>query len=392
MKKQLSVMSIAFILSYICVASIAAAMVTPAMPEMAAYFHVSMHAIGSIVSVFLLGYVFGQLIYGPLANRIGINAALQAGLFIGLLGVGISLFAGYFNLYTVCLLGRFICAMGTASGLSCTFMILHAQLTEKQVKQASAYSVIAFTAGIGLAVLCGGIITQYLGWLACFWLLLIYILAVFVFSFFLPRCAKAEMQEGFLQNIAGLVACLKQVNLWLFALVVGLCSTVGYVYSAAAPLIAQHQLNLTAAAYGYWNSINMIGMLLSGFTGAYLLKRFSAQTVIVISIIAILATLIVLTGLNYLHAVTVLPFFIVTSLLYLFGGWCFPAGATLAMQVATNKAHAASAKSFINMGSATLAVFIYNWLPGTRLDMFILVIAVFAIMITIGLILSKVRA
>jgi|GEM_PF-3782377 len=64
----------------------------------------------------------------------------------------------------------------------------------------------------------------------------------------------------------------------------------------------------------------------------------------------------------------------IASFLYLFGGWCFPIGSILAMQCAKNKAHAASAQSFLNMGSATLAVFI--------------VIAGFAVIISVALTIS----
>lgn len=384
--KSTCAMLIAFILSYICVASIAAAMVTPAMPQMAQYFHVTQNQIGSVVSLFLVGYVIGQLIYGPLANRLGINLALQIGLMIGVAGVMISIVASLYHCYTLFLLGRVICALGTASGLSCTFMILHDQLTDVEVKHAAAYSALAFTFGIGLAVLLGGIITQYFDWLATFWCLLAYLSFMLAATLFLPRCKKIENQQGFIANIGGLVHALRNIKLWIFACTVGLCSAVGYVYSAAGPLIAQQQLGLSASGYGYWNCINMLGMLISGVTGAYLLKRLSALIVITLSIIFILLSLITLALLNHFTLVSAATFFAITSLLYLFGGWCFPAGASLAMQTINNKAHAASAKSFINMGSATLAVFIFNGIHASRLNTFVLVLASFAIVLSVFLI------
>jgi MFS family permease len=193
----------------------------------------------------------------------------------------------------------------------------------------------------------------------------------------LPLCKKVENQEGFIANISGLVDALKSLKLWMFACVVGVCSAVGYLYSAAGPMIAQHQLGLSASEYGYWNCMTMFGMLLSGVSGAYLLKRLCALRLALCSMILILISLAVLALLNHFSLVNSVVFFAIASLLYLFGGWCFPAGASLAMQAISNKAHAASAKSFINMGSAALAVFILNGIHATRLHAFIGVLFVF---------------
>ena len=45
-------LKITLILSFICMASISAALITPALPMMGRYFHISQNATGAIVSVF----------------------------------------------------------------------------------------------------------------------------------------------------------------------------------------------------------------------------------------------------------------------------------------------------------------------------------------------------
>ena len=52
-------------------ASMGAIIFAPALPEIAQYFHISQGHSQLTITLFLLGYAIGQLIYGPLANRFG---------------------------------------------------------------------------------------------------------------------------------------------------------------------------------------------------------------------------------------------------------------------------------------------------------------------------------
>jgi len=50
----------ALLLSYICIASFSAAIITPALPHIQTYFDLSKGAVEWVVSIFLLGYVIYQ--------------------------------------------------------------------------------------------------------------------------------------------------------------------------------------------------------------------------------------------------------------------------------------------------------------------------------------------
>jgi|LakMenEpi03Aug12_release.lakeMendotaPanAssembly.Ray.scaffolds.fasta_scaffold3413683_1 DHA1 family bicyclomycin/chloramphenicol resistance-like MFS transporter len=64
-------------------ASFNAILAMPAIPQIALTFHITDGHAQSIMAVFLLGYVFGQLVYGPLSNRYGRIPSLLTGLGIG---------------------------------------------------------------------------------------------------------------------------------------------------------------------------------------------------------------------------------------------------------------------------------------------------------------------
>src|SRR3990167_2536043 len=113
------------LLSYICIASASAAIITPALPHIQAYFLLTKGSVEWVVSIFLLGYVIGQLIYAPIANRYGRLKALRSGLLINLLGILICILSPITHNYTLLLFGRLITALGAASGLSCTFLLIN---------------------------------------------------------------------------------------------------------------------------------------------------------------------------------------------------------------------------------------------------------------------------
>jgi MFS family permease len=160
--------------SYICVASVSAAIITPALPHIEKTFALSHGSIEWVRSIFLLGYVLGQLIYGPIANRFGRLNALRFGLGINLIGIITCLIAVYVNNYFILLAGRLITALGSAAGLSCTFTLINELLTKEQAKNAMSFALVFFTVGIGLSVTAAGIITEYSHWQYCFLVLLIH--------------------------------------------------------------------------------------------------------------------------------------------------------------------------------------------------------------------------
>ena len=82
--KSESRFNLIWLLSYISIASVSAAIITPALPEIQIQYALNLGTVEWIVSAFLIGYVFGQLIYAPLANQFGRLKALRIGLIINL--------------------------------------------------------------------------------------------------------------------------------------------------------------------------------------------------------------------------------------------------------------------------------------------------------------------
>lgn len=370
-----SVFSLIWLLSYISIASVSAAIITPALPAIQTHYTLSTGSVEWIVSAFLIGYVVGQLIYAPLANQYGRLQALRIGLIINLLGIIICLMAVNSGIYGLLITGRLITALGAASGLACTFMLINESLPESQCKTAMSYCLLSFALGIGLSVMLGGVITEYWNWQGCFWFLLIHggimLWGINVFSETLIT-PKPIHPMSILRDY---YKALSSSTLIIFSLVAACCSGISYCFSVAGPQIAHDLLRLSAAPYGYWNSLNIIGMLCGGFLVKELLIRFSVKGVITMGLLGVAMGIISLLLFCWMNSHSALWFFLTTACLYLFSSLLFSGGSLIASNALPDKANAAAMMSFINMCFATVAVILMGYLVTNPLSGFILILS-----------------
>lgn len=378
-----------WLLSYISIASVSAAIITPALPEIQAHFSLSFGTVEWIISAFLIGYVVGQLIYGPLANQFGRLKALRIGLMINLFGIIICLTGLAVNAYWLLIIGRLITALGAASGLACTFMLINEWLPESQRQTAMAYSVLSFALGVGIAVMLGGLITEYWNWQGCFWFLLVHGLSMLWGTCVFSETLVISKPIHAVTIFRDYSAALSSSRLVVFSLVVGCCSAISYCFSAAGPQIAQDLLKLSAAQYGYWNGLNIVGMLLGGLLVKQLLARFSVNRVIAIGFLGIalgIGNLFVIWGIASQSA---LWFFLTTASLYLFSSLLFSGGSLVASNALKDKASASAMMSFVNMCFATLCVILMGYLVTNPLLGFVIILCLIWLLVVGLLFMNK---
>jgi MFS family permease len=153
-------------------------------------------------------------------------------------------------------------------------------------------------------------------------------------------------------------------------------------------MIAQHILHLTPSEYGYWNLLALAGTLLSGLTAPRILHSFNPNKIIAISTSIIFVGAIMLYIGITLNA-GALIFFLICSILYYFSGLLFPCATLYASSAIDDKPSASSMMSFINMGSAMLAVIIMGYLPGSSALQFSIILIAFIAINIISWVLMK---
>ena len=384
---MISNLRLAWLLSYIATASVSAAVITPSLPLIERQFNLQLGSIEWMVTAFLIGYVIGQLIYAPLANCLGRLVAMRIGLTINLVGLLIC-FAGIgAHAYWLLILGRLVTALGAASGLAYTFMLINEWLPDEQRRTAMAYSILSFTLGIGLAVSLGGLITEYWEWQGCFVLLLIHGLVMFFGTWALKETLIHPQPIQIKTIFSGYKNVLSSPGLLVFALVVGFCSAIGYCFSAAGPQIAEQLLHLSAGKYGTLNLLNMVGMLAGGLWAKQLLAKVPAQKMVSIGFIGCAFGILCLIVMQSLGYMSTLWFFLTTMILYVFSGLLFAGGSYLASSAVTDKGNGSAMLSFINMSTATLAVMVMGYLSPNPMIAFIEILSVLWVCIVVLLII-----
>jgi len=375
-----------WLLSYISIASVSSAIITPALPRIQIQFSLGLGEVEWVVSSFLLGYVFGQLIYGPLANSYGRLKALRIGLTINLTGLLLCLSAVWIGSYWFLVFGRFITALGAASGLACTYMLINEWLPEQQRKSALAYSILSFTLGVGLSVVIGGYITEYWHWSGCFIILLIQGLIMLFGIQVFDETLLEPVSINITSIFQGYKRVLSSCRLLIYSLILGICSSISYCYSAAGPQIADHLLQLTAADYGNWNLLNIAGMFAGGFLAKFLLDQFMPRQCIIISIFGCLLGFMNLALMLKTSGSSALWFFLSTANVFLFAGGLYGGGTFLASNAVEDKASSAAMMSFINMSVATFMVVMMGYLSANVLFSYLFVM-LFLIIFAVTLII-----
>lgn len=380
---------IIWLLSYLSIASVSSAIITPALPDIERQFGLQAGQVEWLVSIFLIGYVLGQLIYGPIANRWGRVFALKFGLKINLLGLLISITGIIINQYWLLLLGRLVTPLGAASGLSCGFMLINEWLPETQRKSAVAYSILSFTLGIGLAVLVGGWICSFWTWAGCFIFLVIQGIIMLTGTSVFSETLHIPQSINIKTILHGYKQALSSSTLVIYALAVGFCSALAYCFSAAAPFIANDLLLLSPVEYGYWNCLNILGMLTGSFVAKYLLNRIEAPLLTEIGFMVCIPPLASLFVMWQLHSTSTLWFFMSTMALYFFTCIIYSGASYMASNSLSDKATGSSMMGFINMTTGTIAVIIMPILASNRLPALIGVLFGLWLFITSLIVLQK---
>jgi len=136
-------------------------------------------------------------------------------------------------------------------------------------------------------------------------------------------------------------------------------------------------LHLSPSQYGYWNILNMTGMLTSGILSAYLIKKYHEKNVLITGFVLVFFGLVMLSFMTIFSFNYSLLFFAITTFLYLTSGLLFPSASIFASTAISDRASASSVMSFINMGSAMIGVIIMGYLPLQSIISFTAVLSVF---------------
>ena len=105
--------------------SVATVFISPALPQIGSFYHISPAYTQQLMSLFVVGYAIGQLFYPPIANRFGRKIAIYSGLVLYLFACLVCLAGIYSHIFSLLLIGRLLMALGASVGMAITFTIIN---------------------------------------------------------------------------------------------------------------------------------------------------------------------------------------------------------------------------------------------------------------------------
>jgi MFS transporter, DHA1 family, multidrug resistance protein len=351
MQKSIPLYTLLILVSF---ASVAAVLFTPGLPQLQQQFQISTAHTQLTVSLFLLGYTIGPLIYGPLANRHGRKNMLYVGISIAFMSALLCAIATHIGGFTVFLIARFMLAIGASAGLTLTFTIISDIFTESEERRKIiAYTTLAFAIMPGLAVSAGGLLVANWGWQSCFYVYMLYCLFVAFLVSRLPETKPLHFVDITLKKMWSqycLVA--RDSKLWLYSLIWGVTTGIIYTFSAIAPIISHDSLHLSADVFGIYNLWVFMGLAIGNILAAKLASYFSARKVMAAGIVMAATGALGLLFFTLNDTLTAVYFFLWTTVSFLGMPAIFCNASALATAHSSDKATASSLMNSIDLCAA----------------------------------------
>lgn len=320
-------------------------MYLPALPTMAKDFGVSTAQISNSVPAYFIGLVFGQLVYGPLSDRVGRVKPLYFGMTLYVIA---SIICATTDSEYVLFAARTLQALGACVGAVVTRAAIRDTMPPRQM--AKAFSIMVLVMGLApiLAPSLGAAFLKFFDWHAIFW----FLAAFGVFNLLLTKFFFKETLTEENRSVRPLktifsqyVDLLKDPSFGYPAVGAGLLMGSMFVYISAAPELLMDGYGLTESQFSF-----IFGMNAAGFIGLTQVNQFLTNRFRLISLLrfgatlqTIAATCLLLLGIVYgseawLPLVLICIFFCISGL-----GLTQPNATAIALAFQKHRAGMASA-------------------------------------------------
>lgn len=243
----------------------------PAFPAMARAFATDVEHVQLSLAAYFVGLAFGQLIYGPLADRYGRRWPLLVGVTLFTLA---SLACAFAPSLDGLIAARFVQALGGCAGIVVTRAVVRDSCDP--VQGAKVFSQLMLVMGLApiLAPLAGGILMNAFGWQSIFVSLTVFsALCGIAVALRLPETLPADAPKHPLSGTLGrYVALFRDREFIAFALAGGVAMAGMFAYIAGSPFVFIELYGVPAEHYGWLFGSNAAGFILVSQINARLLR------------------------------------------------------------------------------------------------------------------------
>lgn len=272
-------------------------MYLPALPQMANDFGITTQRVANTLPAYFLGLALGQLIYGPLSDRIGRKTPLYFGL---LLYICASILCTFANSEWSLIAARILQALGGCVGV----VIARAAIRDRLDLQSSAQAFASMMIVMGIAPIIapslGALVLLYFSWPAVFvFLSAIGLICLICVHFFFQETLPVERRLNLnIKQVLNLYGAIFKQKSFRWPMLAG-CFSGGilfcYISSSASILMDDYGLNQQQFAYAF--GLNALGIMLLSSINKKLGRTFSVlQRLKIGAVLQLLGVLVLLSA------------------------------------------------------------------------------------------------
>ncbi|TXK13742.1 multidrug effflux MFS transporter [Microbacterium hatanonis] len=340
-------------------------MYLPAFPILREDFQTTEAAIQLTLAGTMIGFALGQLIVGPLSDKVGRRIPL---LIVTGLHVVASVLAAFAPSLELLGAARVLMGMGAAAGGVVAMAIVRDLFGGKRL--VVVLSRLALITGVApvIAPLVGSALLEIMPWRGLFIVLAAYGALMLVCALFLifETLPPARRQDRGATTVMQRYRSVFSDRVFVGVLVIGGMSFSGlFSYLSASSFLFQGTYGFNAQMYGVLFAVNSVGLVIGNQIAARLAARFGPQWVLAFStsvLIVAAGAIIVADQLGLGLWGTVIPLFVFMTAC----GFTFPCVQVLALDRHGKAAGtAASVLGAVNFGVAGLVSPLVGWLSGS---------------------------
>ena len=318
-------------------------MYLPSIPTMATTFGSSEGAVQLSLMTFFIGLTFGQLIYGPLSDKLGRKPLIYIGLLVFILGsIGCALAQTVQQLQWI----RFIQGLGGSIGMVIAFAIIKDQYQGPAVGKMISMVLAILGLSPVLAPLIGDALQAVGSWRNIFIFLSLYgALILTVTAIFLPETRDIQLRKDFQlsQTFQHYINILTDRKFIIFALTLCIAQAGFFAYIAGSASVFISEYHLSSTQFSLLFAVNAFGLIAAAILNPKLHEKFGplkAYKLLNISFLIITSLLLIcfLFGITHLTVLCIGIFISVTLL-----GFIMPTGSQLSLMFQHKLAGTASA-------------------------------------------------
>ena len=250
-------------------------MYLPALPQMAEDFQVSTLQIANTLPAYFMGLAIGQLIYGPISDRIGRKKPLYFGMALYAVASLLCILApDHWSLIAA----RILQALGGCVGVVMARAAIRDCLDVQSSAQAFAQMMIVMGVAPVMAPVIGAVMLQYFEWQGIFILLsIIGLICLLCVHFFFDETLKVEnrLKLNFKQVLILYSSILQDKSFRLPMLAGCLSGASLFCYISSASAVFMDGYGLTQKQFAFAFALNAMGIILVSACNKQLARRFS---------------------------------------------------------------------------------------------------------------------